>query len=141
MAIYSLGNYFFVRFARVDDPAAPPAIVQGEVEVVERKGVDGAGILRTGRRGKAFQMRSGLDWPNRALADQAQDGYAAMIGQQRFNLVWGSTDYLAVHNCQYLVLDVQSQKIQRLSASVGGLSPGGLFWHEALWTLLPVPGS
>lgn len=140
MSLYSLGDFSFVTFHNVADMAGPPQIVQGEVETVERKGVDGTGILRTGSRGKPFQMRSGVDGPTRAGADQTQDLYAQMIGKKRYDMVWADISYTDTHSTKYVVLDVQTIKIKRLSVKTGGLDLNlSGFWVEAIWTLLPVP--
>ena len=142
MATYSLDKYNFVTLHRPEDRSAPPLIVQQQGEVIERVGVDGAGFLRTGRRGKPFQMRSAVDYATRALADQAQDGYGGMVGQSRYTLVWAGVDYSAEHNCQYIVIDVDVFRVQYMPVAVGGLSgANAVYWLEALWTLLPVPSA
>jgi hypothetical protein len=141
MAIYQLGDYRFVTLHRVENPDAPPPIVQETTMPIERPGVDGSIVMRLGTRGSPFQMISGVDAENKSGADNAQDAYGRMVGFKRYDLIWANTNYTDAHQTKFIVLDVQVQRIKRLAIVVGGINAGGNFWVEVLWTLLPVPGT
>jgi hypothetical protein len=139
---FQLGDYTFLTFARFDNPAAPPALCSPQVRAIDREGVNGTGLMRTGERGKPFQYRSTSDYSTMAKAQSAQQGYDDMIGRKRFTLIWADVNYRDQHGCQYLVTDVSVTQIKRLSAMTGGFVTQGYgFLVEALWTLIAVPAS
>jgi hypothetical protein len=140
LPVFQLGDYTFLTFARADDPAAPPALCSDQVQIIERPGVNGTGLLRTGKRGKKVQYKSTSDYSTMSKAQKAQAGYDEMIGQKKFDLTWADVDYNAQHDVQYLVFDVEVTKIQKMSAMAGGfVGSGSGFLVEAMWTLIAVP--
>ena len=141
MALYQLGDYQFVTLHCVENPDSPPPIVQETTISIDRPGVDGSLVMRTGQRGKPFQMVSGVDVQNKSGADNAQDAYGKMVGFRRFEMTWANSNYTDLHQTRFIVLDVKVQKVKRLGAVVGGVNANSNFWLEALWTLLPVPST
>lgn len=140
LPVYSLGNYRFVNFHRADDPSAPPSIVQFEADVISRKGVNGTGLLYTGRRGKPMPYRSKVDVATLAQAHALIDEYTDMIADDRFELVWKDISYSAYHECAFFVVGVEVTKIQQVACMTGGLSGATSgYWVEAEWLLVPVP--
>lgn len=140
LPVFSLGDYTFLTFGRLDNPDSPPGLCGETTRLIEREGVTGSGLIRCGRRGKPIQYRSTSDYSTMAKALAAQSGYDEMIGEKKFTLVWADQDFAQINKAQYLVLDVETVAIKRLSAMAGGLTGAQSgYLVEAVWTLVAVP--
>lgn len=131
MKLNAIGPYQFISLASVPRGAAR------QVEVTERPGVDGSGVVRTGRRGRPLQLASTVDVASQAVALELSLAYRELIGADPVELIWNNAFFTAA-GYAFLVLDVEAQDCRQLAASVGGLNQGlGLL--IAQWTLLPIP--
>ena len=134
----SLGDYEFVVFHRSDAIAAGPLVIREQLLPINRLGVDGTAVLRTGQRSDPFQMRSGVDILTAARVTQQMQMYLDMIGRKAYELVWQSVDYSSAYNTKYIVLDVSQIASRYMPIQSGGLNASSQFWLECLWTLQPV---
>ena len=137
MAIQSIDKFTFVVLERADIRGGPPTLEQPQTELVQRPGVPGSGILDLGRKGTPFKMRSAVDITQGQI-DLVQKGYLELVAAKRVNIIWNNLDYGAIFATKYVVLDVETTAILRITAKAGGLTNAADTWYEALWTLLPV---
>jgi hypothetical protein len=137
MALYSLGPFQFISLCRVEDPSAPPPIPQQQLELIQRRGVNGTGFAQTGVRANQFQMLSKVDAVDFPSAVNQAYQYQAAAGNQPLSIVWADQSFDAF-NVQYVVLMAEPRKVRQLATAVGGLNPPSGAWLECLWTLIPV---
>jgi len=135
--VNKIGNYSFVELGAVGGQrGGPPHLVQQITEIEERPGTDGISVLLTGRKGRPFQMRSGVDVDDLESAHIALRDYHDAPGQL-VHVVWNDIHFTAVHSTQYAVLAVEGIEFRRLSAASGGISTSKQYWVSAFWTLVP----
>ncbi|MBL9125832.1 MAG: hypothetical protein JNG90_19480 [Planctomycetaceae bacterium] len=128
----AIGNFEFISLREV------PFGLSRQLELIERAGVNGTGIRRTGIRGRPIQLRSHVDTPDTASAIEQLELYRALIGADAVNLIWND---VPSYDAGYavVVLDVVPVTARGVVSAVGGLLGGGLGRLEADWTLQPVP--
>lgn len=140
--VFTLGPFTFVNLHTPGDNAGPPLFPGERAAVIERPGVDGAGILQMGVKGEPFQMVSSVDVTTKTVALNLLALYNSHKGQKSLGLVWSDIDYESAFNTRYFVLDVMPLGVKRMPAATGGLSGSSSpYWVQAVWTLLPVPVS
>lgn len=108
-----------------------------QIEVIQRRGIDGVSIWNMGIRGTPFTLRSKVDAPNKNLARSKYVGYTAMIGNGVYDLFWSSL-FMATEGIQVAVLDVRPVDIRRILTSSGGINPPSLGWCECDWDLIAI---
>jgi hypothetical protein len=113
-------------FIRLDGDVDPQSQTLAEIT---RIGVNGVAFKKMGVRGKVFQLTGIADFASAAASDAIHDTYRAMIG----SLV--TVRLNTVDRTNYLVLDVQSQRLPQVASAVGGLV-GGNFLVSSVWTLV-----
>lgn len=138
MAVNQLGEFTFVTLHNPQDRGAPPLLPAIESQVLQRPGVDGTLIQRTGKKAQPFDMRSGVDVQNFSVANDLLAEYLAIQNDDARVLIWGGVNYSLEYSVLYVVLRVVPIRIRRISAATGGLTPYAEAWLEALWTLQPV---
>lgn len=130
-SVNAIGPYQFVTLSGV------PRGIARQLEVIERAGVDGSGIQRTGRRGRPFRLRSLVDCNSFAEADVMVEAYRLLIGEAPVELVWNGRQS-SLKGYLVVVLDVEPVDVAALVTAVGGLTGLGVAHIVAEWTLLPV---
>jgi len=133
--LYQIGDYAFLTLA------GHPTGLSEELEQVVRKGVDGTALVRTGRRGKPFQLTSRVDMPNKAQARFLFDRYQLLQGADPVEVIVNDINFNYL-NCLFAVIDVEPVDIFEMPNATPGLNtPGGTLVGivEARWTLLAVP--
>lgn len=138
MAAYQIGVHQFVSLYRLDDPAGPPLGPREQTLTINRLGVDGTAVMRTGRRGDPFPMKACVDCLSDALVPIAIKTYQQLIGEQPQDILWRGIDFGAILQCRWMVLDVQLLSARKLAAKSGGLVSGATTWIETIWTLQAV---
>ena len=138
MSLNQFGNFRFVAFHRPEDRGAPPVLCTEETEIIQRPGIDGTGVIRLGRKGVAFQMRSVVDAPSFDGAVWLADQYRRSRGLGPYGIIWGGVNFAANYGTVYVPLDVQIIKCRRIGAAVGGLFAPSLGLVEAVWTMIPI---
>ena len=108
-----------------------------QVELLTRPGVPGIAILRQGRRGRPFQLRSFVDAPDLATARNYYVQYAALIGEAPVEIVKAGLS-LSGEAFYVQVLDVRPLLIAPLLMAVGGLNPPSAASIECQWDLVGV---
>lgn len=108
--------------------------VAEELIVMQRPGVDGTAFWRTGHRGKAFKVRSGVDTMGLAHGRLLFAGYKALCGSF-VDLIWAGLPMTDANN-RYCVLSVRPIEEVPLILGIGGESTPSLGWLEAEWELL-----
>ena len=91
--------------------------VQQQLEVVERPGVNGFGVYRTGLRGETFSMDSACDYGTRAAALQAYAGYVSRVGTRLRLFKYGGQSLGDV-----VVMRVVMKPLKNASAANGGIN-------------------
>jgi hypothetical protein len=104
---------------------------------VQRRGVDGTGLWRTGRRGDKFSLRSKVDQPSLDAARLTFRQYQDLIGQDPQQLVQDDFDF-SQQGFQVFVLKVHLAALKTIRTAVGGLNPPSLAWLEGDWELIAV---
>lgn len=135
----SLGPFEFVAFHVPSDHGAPPDLLQVQGDLVQRAGVDGSSVMRLGRKGNPFQMRSGIDLLSLSDALVTLNAYKSYVNFEPLALVWGGIDFHASFGTDYLPIAVEPIRIRRISGGAGGqYGSTAAAWLEALWTLVPI---
>lgn len=137
MAYSFVGPYGFITLHRTDDPRGGPLLPREQCEPINRPGVDGTAILRTGRRSEPFQMRSFVDVASLAVVPTATQAYQSLIGTI-VNVIWQDTDFAATYGVKFAVLDCVVARSGRLLARAGGAVAGSTAYMDLTWTLQPV---
>lgn len=132
-----VGPYGFLTLHRTDDPRGGPLVPREQCEVINRPGVNGTAVLRTGKRSEPFTMRSFVDVASLAIVPTAVQSYQSLIGTV-VNVIWQDTDYQATYGVRFAVLDCVCQSSRRVLARAGGAVAGSTAVVEILWTLQPV---
>lgn len=139
MATNSLGSFTFITIDRIDGRGAPPRHFREQTQVIMRPGVDHVAVVLTGTRGVPFQMRSIVDQTSGDAAFQTLKDYEEMIGATKHRLIWNGRNFRTVDQMDFLVLDVDPLRIQKVSAISGGLTSSPTHILEVIWTLIAVP--
>lgn len=132
-----VGQYGFITLHRVDDPRGGPLLPREQCEVINRPGVDGTAVLRTGKRSDPFSMRAFVDVASLAVVPLATQSYQALIGTV-VNVIWQDVDYQATYGVKFAVLDCVVSRSARLLARAGGAVSGSTAYLEVVWTLQPM---
>ena len=135
-----VGQYGFLTLHRVDDPRGGPMLPREQCEVINRPGVDGTAVLKTGRRSDPFQMRAFVDVANLATVPTATQAYQSLIGTI-VNVIWQDTDFQATYGVKFAVLDCVVSRSARVSVRAGGAVAGSTAYVEVIWTLQPMLGA
>ena len=126
----AIGQFWFISLE-----GHPIGITEQPV-VVERPGVNGSAMWRSGIRGEPFILRSGLDTVNLAFAELAYNLYRGIVGTYK-DLLWKGMPWTGPFT-QVAVLKVTPVKIQAMIGGVGGLNPPSQGWCECDWKLQTV---
>lgn len=137
MADNSLGSFDFITLTS-SAPDGAPLVMQNEIATVQRPGVDGTAFIKTGLKGKPFQMRSFVDVDTFANAVTGANLYQSVARDEAYVLVWCGINYSTTFNTRYFVIDVSPPKVRRCNSAVGGLVSNPQAVIEAIWTLVPV---
>jgi len=133
----SLGSFEFITLTS-SAPDGAPLVMQNEISPVQRPGVDGTAFIKTGLKGKPFQMRSFVDVDTFANAVALGVSYQTLARNEAYELVWCDVNYSTACSTRYFVLDVSPPKVRRCNSAVGGLVSNPAAVVEAIWTLIPV---
>lgn len=118
-------------FQALEGHPIPPT---GQPLVIARPGVGGVGIWRTGVRGRPFQMRSRVDMPDLAMAEEMAGQYTTLVEQDPVVLEQDDIEF----DYKVVVLGVARIACHVLVMSVGGINPPGRAWLEAEWQLIAI---
>lgn len=138
MATSFIGSFEFVTLHHPQDRGAPPLLTAEQTDIIQRPGVDGTAIMLMGVKGESFQMRSFVNVPTFALANDLMALYRDLIGEAPQTVVWNGVDYEIAYQVKYAVLDVKPISLRAVSVVSGGLSGGTGAVVDALWTLQPI---
>lgn len=127
MSLNSIAGYQFLAIDGL------PQGLREQVELVERQGLDGTAIWRTGRRGTRFTLTSKVDQPSLPAAFAAYNGYASLVAAGAVPLVWSGVS-LGLFD----VLDVRLQDARAIRSATGGINPPSLAWLSCEWDLIAV---
>ena len=129
----SIGDFQFIALD------GQPELIRQEIELVFRRGVNGAAFWRTGERGRPFRLRSRVDAQSKADAQALYATYKQLVGADPVTLVWSGLDYELRDGVQVVVVDVTQADCRSLAATGGtGLNPPSLGWLECDWELMAV---
>lgn len=137
-AANSLDSFGFICLNAMGRRGGVPPIMQQQIGVVQRPGVDGTGFIRLGSKGQPFQAVSVVDVDTFANAVALAASYQSLARDEAYELVWCGVNFSTAHGTRYFVVDVQPPVVERCSVSSGGLASGGQATVEAVWTLVPV---
>jgi hypothetical protein len=135
MAYHAIGNFQFVRLA------GEPLVAHRQGELIARPGVNNLAALRTGIRGREFNLQSAVDCVSVDAARALAILYQASVFGDLARLWIDDIDYLQT-GTKYLITRIDNIRIKACAVMVGELvnvspgSPGA--WLEADWTLAPV---
>jgi len=124
----SIGDHVFI--ALHGNPVPPKECVQ----VLERPGVDGVGVWRTGKRGVPFMMQSSIDAESMAKAAETMETYKELIGQDPVSMIQDNVDSTA-RGWLVIVENVSQERCHAIESSTGGQHPPSLAWLVANWQL------
>lgn len=113
-----------------------PLLPTEQVELIQRPGVPGVGMLRTGVRGTPFTLLSKVDAPSVDDAHYLIRQYESIVGGDPVQLVKDSIWYGPL--C--FVLAVRSVDVRAIVGGVGGLNEESYAWAEAEWDLVAIGG-
>ena len=124
-------------------PAGPPIVPHARGLVITRPGVDHAGFIRTGTRGRSFAMRSLVDLSDSSTANAAFNAYLGKVLQAKYNIVFDGVSWASVYSTKFVVLSVEPIRRQKMTLSAGGISGSGAnrYVLECEWQLFPVSAS
>ena len=125
-----IGNFRFVTLSR------PPELLQQQVLVRSRPGVDGVMIQRTGSRARPFQVASMVDAGTIEQAFTLYHGYTQLVGGNAVSVVWADQALVNI-SIGCVVLGVEPVDIRRIVRGHGGLNGWSYARCECLWTLQP----
>lgn len=139
MAANFLGEFPFVTFNNTVGLSGAPLLLRQENEIIQRPGVNGTGIRRTGVKGVTFQMVSTRDNSNQALAAQEYNLYTVLTQEDAQPIRFKGLDYDSF-GVLYVVVDVSDPLIMPLRNKVGGLlgTQESAVKLTVTWTLVPV---
>ena len=123
------------------DLAGMPDVVKNQVAVLERHGVDGTTIVKTGKRGAPFTLRSKVDAEDLAAGLQAFNDYTSLLDTDPetghpVDITYQDQD-LSTGGLSFIVLDVKLAVLKAISGPSGGLNPPSRAWLECDWTIVP----
>ena len=111
---------------------------QQGAELLERPGVDGAGLKLIGKRSAPFTLHSRVDALTVGDAHDAAANYQALANDGfSYGLAQHGVDF-GIYGVEFLVLKVANARVGGRMLVMGGLHPPSLGWIEAEWTLLAV---
>lgn len=137
MAVNSIGSFNFVVLSGVR-PGQPLEFEQPELELRQRPGVDGTGLVDLGTKGQPFPVRTLVDVSTYLAGLQLLKLYVAVVGTGPLVVVHGGVNYHDRFRTKYDVLRVTPVRCSRAASQVGGLSASSTAVVEAVWELLPV---
>jgi len=109
----------------------PPFLRQEQLELIERAGVDGTAVRKTGKRSKPFEIVTLNYEASLQSAHNKMLEYKAMVGDDPVEWVRHS-----VSEGTWLVLEVRERERYAIFNSLGGLVGGEQCCHVVSWTLL-----
>lgn len=98
--------------------------------LIQRAGVDGTGIWKTGTRGKLFTLRAEVDAPFMSTAREFFVAVVTLIEQAPVVLIQGDYDYNDRESWKVVLIGVREVKRHAVGAAQGGLYPPSLAWLE-----------
>lgn len=126
-----IGPFYFIRMTGV------PESLRQTCELIQRTGVDGSAVLRTGYRGRPFTLQTFVDASNGWDGAVALSNYQNYIGGDPVEVIYCNQPW-AAFGCYFIILDVRPLQLHELYGAVGGLFYPSTAYVEAEWTLLPV---
>lgn len=133
-ALNQLGPYRFLTFK-----GFPPEYLQ-QIELVQRPGVEGVALWKTGWRGRPMSLQMTTDSRDYATAIADSVTLLQLTDQPPQQLVYNDV-YMLNFNLLFQVLDFKVQRCRGIRTAVGGLYPPSLAFLEGTFTLLPVLNS
>lgn len=132
--IYSLGGFSFIDLAHANGRSGPPELPRERVEVIERPGLNGTGLLLLGAKGRPFPVRTLAGVTSRSAGLELIELYNSFVGADPLSLIWADESYTVNHGVAFQIVDVLRAEVIQIGAS----SAGYPFLVAAVLTLLPV---
>ncbi len=107
-------------------------------KIVQRGGVDGTGIWRTGNRGRVFTLRAGVDVPNMADGRLAFAVAALFTNADPLVLIQDGYDFNLNQDWKVAVMGVRQVALYAMLHATGGLFPPSLAWLEIDFDLIAI---
>lgn len=122
-------------FLRMEGQIEPP--VEQLDAPIQRRGVDGSGFWKTGKRGPPFRVRTWVDHQSMAVAWTAIKAYRVLVGEDPMafeinDQEWNNDDWKVV------VLAVEVVDWHAVVGGTGGLNPPSGAMLVLDWTLVAV---
>lgn len=118
--IFSLGNFTFLTLARTDNTAGPPDFPRERLEVVERPGINGTGLILLGVKGRPFSVRGVVPVTSRPVGLDLVAAYHASITGDILTLIWADENITVEYGIGFQIVDVLEANVQGLAASSNG---------------------
>lgn len=134
---FFLGDVPFISLSRADGRSGPPDFPKEQVELIERPGIDGTGLLLLGRRGQPFPCRALTSVGSRQAGLDLLQTFVDAIGADPLPLIWANENLTNQYGVAYQILDVLETAVQPVTAASNGAS----FLVRATLLLLPVSTS
>ncbi len=127
-----IGQHQFIVLA--GNPVAPVEEIEGPIR---RKGVDGLGLSKTGKRGRPFTLRSKVDAQDIDEAKDMVKRYRELIGAAPVSLIHDDYNFNQ-EDWRVAVLDVRTAVIHAVATATGGLNEPSEAWLEVDWVLIAI---
>lgn len=130
--IYKLGPFDFLSLNSVG--GGPPELPRERVQVVERPGINGTGLLFYGFKGTPFNVQTLAGINSRSLGIELIELYNSRINGDALSLIWADEAVTVNHGVAYQIIDVLYPDVFRIGAS----SAGYPYLVSSIMVLLPV---
>jgi hypothetical protein len=116
-----------------------PAMLDEQLQVIARAGVDGHAIAKLGKRGQPFSLRSAVDVIDIDDGRDALAAYKELIEQDPVEIVWAGRD-LSAEGWLCKVLAVRQVRLVPVIRSTGRIyaTADPCAWLVCQWDLLPI---
>lgn len=127
----SIGDFEFLEIQ------GPPYLRQEQLEIIERLGVSGSGVRKTGERGKPFQVTTTNYEESFETAKNKLDEYKLLVGADPVEFIRND-----LSEGTFLVLNVIERDRYAIFNAIGGLQEDEAHpvshecCHIVTWTLL-----
>lgn len=137
MASNSLDSFNFIRLHALGVRGGCPPVMQLQMDIIQRPGVDGTAFIGLGSKGSPFQAQTKVDVATFADAIDLGIAYQQMARDQAYRLWWCGADF-DLAGTRYFVIGVEPPTVLACRSGAGGLVSNPQATVEAVWTLVPV---